>query len=156
MQASERHVRIRRSAASVERPLQFEIQAPKGGGAVFTLQGKSIRFKEQKLHRQQAKEEKQRKLQERKDIWAFAREARLHEAEGKKLQKEEERLAKEASVQLQNDFKMARIGKKKSPATSKLKNQEVVAAPAPEVVDEAPPIMNRRGRQIRLPQRFRN
>jgi hypothetical protein len=55
---------------------------------------------EERLRRQQEKKEKQHLVEERKRIRASNRELRIQEVERKRLQKEEERLAKGADLQL--------------------------------------------------------
>ncbi|KAF4287008.1 hypothetical protein CNMCM8689_001357 [Aspergillus fumigatus] len=111
---------------------------------------------EEKVRRQQAKEEKQRLLEERKRIRASQQELRRLEAEQKKQQKDEERLAKEADRQLQDDFQQAKKIPKKSSKASRQQNLHTNKPISAEVVAEAPPTVNRRGRQIRLPHRFRS
>jgi hypothetical protein len=77
------------------------------------------------------------------------------EAEQKKKEKEEARAAKEAEKQLQKDFQQARkTPKKPSKALNHQKPQDIDPV-APDVVEEVLPTVNRRGREIRLPQRFR-
>ena len=96
-------------------------------------------------------------LEERKRIRASSnRELRLQQAEQKKHQKEEDRLAKEANNQLQNDIKQARKGKKKLIMSSLSKDKEDTDVPAADIEEETSTTVNRRGRQIRLPQRFRD
>ncbi|CEL05785.1 hypothetical protein ASPCAL06900 [Aspergillus calidoustus] len=100
------------------KPLQFELAAPENGGVVFyspqkvqqardlqTQKDEAIQLakaskEQEKVRRQLAKEEKQRLLEERKRNRASQRELRLLEAERKKQQKEDARLAKEADCQL--------------------------------------------------------
>lgn len=155
------------------KPITFELQAPQDGGAVFYSPKKIQQFrdlqaakeveiqaikasKEQdKLRRQQEKEEKQRLVQERKRIRASQRGIRLQQVEEKKRQKEEARVAKEASVQRQNDFRSARKGRNKASKPSVIQNTGDIAPQGPEEVVKASLPTNRRGRQIRLPQRFR-
>jgi hypothetical protein len=154
--------------------LQFNIPPPENGGAVFyspkkvqqarelqkqkdeAIQIAKASKEEKKVRQQQAKEEKQRLLEERKRIRASQRELRLIEAEQKKHQKEEERLAKEADQQLQNDFQQARKTPKKPAKASRQPKKAQLRPASPEVIQEAPSTVNRRGREIRLPHRFRN
>lgn len=154
--------------------LQFDIPPPENGGAVFysprkvqqardlqkqkdeAIQLAKASKEEEKVRRQQAKEEKQRLLEERKRIRASQQELRRLEAEQKKQQKEEERLAKEADQQLQDDFQQAKKIPKKSSKASRQQNLHTNKPISAEVVAEAPPTVNRRGRQIRLPHRFRS
>jgi hypothetical protein len=111
---------------------------------------------EEKLRRQQEKKKKQRLVKEKKRIRAFNRELRIQEVERKRHQKEEERLAKEADLQLQMDLKQVKGGNKKPPRSSTTKDQKDIIQPAADIVEEVPPTVNRRGRQIRLPHCFRD
>jgi hypothetical protein len=77
------------------------------------------------------------------------------EAEQKRQEKAEARAAKEANKQLQNDFQQANKTPKKSFKASNCQEPQDTGSMAHEVVEEAPPTVNRRGREIRLPQRFR-
>ncbi|TQB68871.1 hypothetical protein MPDQ_002673, partial [Monascus purpureus] len=56
---------------------------------------------------------------------------------------------------LQNDFNIAKKGKKKLSATSKAKNPGNLVPPEVETAGEAPTGLNHRGRPICLPQCFR-
>jgi hypothetical protein len=58
-------------------------------------------------------------------------------------------------VQLQNDFKNVKRRKKNPPETPKAKKTRGIVVPDTKAVEEASETLNRRGRQIRLPQRFR-
>jgi hypothetical protein len=154
--------------------LQFNLPPPEHGGAVFyslrkvqqardlqkqkdeAMQIKKASKEEAKVRREQGKQEKQRLNEERKRIWASQRELRLLEAERKKQQKEEERLAKEADQQLQNNFQQVKKSPKKPPKASRMQREQDTRPATPEVVREVPPPVNRRGRQIRLPHRFRS
>ena len=154
------------------KPLMFELRAPEDGYAVFyspkkiqqaqelqqqkdeAIQTTKALKEEEKLRRIHEKEEKKRQVEERRRIQAFNKEQRLRLAEEKKQQKEEARIAKEAEKQLQNSFKTAQKGKKTTPETPKPKNIKDIAPPDTEVVGKGPPTVNRRGRQIRPPQRF--
>jgi hypothetical protein len=156
------------------KPLQFELAPPENGGAVFysprkvqqardlqkqkdeAIQISKASKEEAKLRRQQAKEEKQRLLEERKRNQVSQRELRLLEAERKKQQKEEARLAKEADCQLQNDFQQANKSPKKTSTASHRQKSIKTRPKTPIDVEEAPPTINRRGREIRLPHRFRS
>ncbi|KAI9035399.1 uncharacterized protein KD926_003539 [Aspergillus affinis] len=154
------------------KPLLFELQAPEDGYAVFyspnkiqqacdlqaekdeAVQLAKASKEEERLRKQREKQDKRLLIQERKRIRASNREIRLREAEVKKQKKQDNQLAKQADIQIQNDFNLAQKGKNKVPATPKAKKSDDRVTIDPEVVDEAPPALNRRGRQIRLPQRF--
>jgi hypothetical protein len=156
------------------KPLAFNLPASEDGNAVFyspkkvqqarDLQAekeKAIQLtkaskEEEKFRRQQEKKEKQRLVEERKRIRASNRELRIQEVERKRRQKEEERLAKEADLQLQMDLKQVKGGNKKPPRSSTTKDQKNIIQPAADIIEEVPPTVNRRGRQIRLPHRFRD
>ena len=155
------------------KPLLFELRAPEDGYAVFysprkiqqardlqaekdeAIQLAKASKEEERLRKQREKEEKRLRIEENKRIRASNRESRLREAAEKQRQRDEVHHDKQANVQLQNDFNIAQSGKKKVPATPKAKKSSGRVAADPEVVEEAPPTLNRRGRQIRLPERFR-
>ena len=68
----------------------------------------------------------------------------------------EKKAAKQVNLQLQNDIKQAKKGKKKVIKPMLVEEEDQIeVADVPEVV-EAPANKNRRGRQVRLPQRYRN
>ncbi|CEL07079.1 hypothetical protein ASPCAL10244 [Aspergillus calidoustus] len=155
------------------KPLQLQLQAPEDGGAVFyspqkIQQARDLQLEKeraanelkaskelQKVRRQEAKELKQQLLEERKRNREHQQELRRLEAEQKKKEKEEARAAKEAEKQLQKDFQQVRkTPKKPSKALNRQKPQDINPV-SPDVVEEVPPTVNRRGREIRLPQRFR-
>jgi hypothetical protein len=64
------------------------------------------------------------------------------DAEQKKQQKEEERLAKEADRQLQDDFQQAKKIPKKSSKASRQQNLHTNKPVSAEFVAEAPPTVN--------------
>ena len=156
------------------KPLQLQLQAPEDGNAIFyspkkiqqarDLQAEkeeAIRLAkaakaEDKIRRQQEKEEKKHLMEERKRIRAFNKSVRMQEAEEKRRQKEEEKTARQASIQLQNDIRQANKGKKKATEHTTAKEKEVINDKSEEEVEEAPITVNSRGRKIRLPQRFRD
>lgn len=84
----------------------------------------------------------------------------MQQAEEKKRQKEaakeEARIAKEVDSQLQNDIRTARKGKKKQSTPSTPQNKQDIVVQEAKVVEESSTTINRRGRQIRLPHRFRD
>ncbi|THC87363.1 hypothetical protein EYZ11_013190 [Aspergillus tanneri] len=156
------------------KPLVFQLQEPDSGGAIFyspkniqqarelhAAKDREVELakasKEQyRLRRQQAKEEKQRLLQERKEKRAADKVLRERQAEEKKRQKEAERVDKEAARQLQNGFKTPKRGQKKQSTTNTGQNTIDITYIAPEESPEAFVPQSRRGRQIRLPHRFCN
>jgi hypothetical protein len=84
----------------------------------------------------------------------------LQDAERKKHQKEE-KLAKGADIQLQNDFNMAKTGNTKTKPSSRLIIRKILVIKGsrpcgPEVVAEASTTVSSRGRKIRLLHRFRD
>ncbi|KAA8651260.1 uncharacterized protein ATNIH1004_000140 [Aspergillus tanneri] len=111
---------------------------------------------EDKIRRQQEKEEKQCLIEERKRIRAFNKSVRMQEAEEKRHRKEEEKAAKQAAIQLQNDIKQANKDKKKAIGPATAKEKEDIDMKNVQEVEETPITVNRRGRQIRLPERFRD
>jgi hypothetical protein len=111
---------------------------------------------ENKIRRQQDKEEKRCLLEERKRIRAFNKSVRMQEAEEKRRQKEEEKVTKQAAIQLQNGIRQANKEKKKTMKPTAAKGKEDIIKKTEEEVEEVPTTVNSRGRQIRLPQRFRD
>ncbi|KAI9034714.1 uncharacterized protein KD926_007168, partial [Aspergillus affinis] len=111
------------------KPLLFELRAPEDGYAVFyspkkiqqardlqaekdeALQLAKTSKEEERLRKQRDKEEKRLLIEERKRIRASNKEIRLREAEAKKRKKQDDQLAKQADIQLQNDFNSAQRGK---------------------------------------------
>ncbi|KAI9034731.1 uncharacterized protein KD926_006352 [Aspergillus affinis] len=156
------------------KPLLFELRAPEDGFAVFyspkkiqqardlqaekdeALQLAKASREEERLRKQQEKKNKRLLIEERKRIRASNKEIRLREAEEKKRKRQDDQLAKQADIQLQNDFNIAQTGENKVSTTPKAKKSCNRVAAEPEVVNEVPPTLNRRGRQIRPPQRFRD
>src|SRR5205085_2715809 len=100
---------------------------------------------EDKVRRQQEKEEKSLLIEERKRIREFNKSMRMQEAE--------EKAAKQAALQLQNDINYANKGKKKATESTRAKEEGNINNKSEEEVEEASAMVNRRGRQIRLPQR---
>jgi len=83
------------------------------------------------------------------------KEVRLDEQQIRQHKKEEERQAKLANMQLQNDIKSAKKNKEKLYQTTTIDEEgrnEVLSA---NVEGGAPPVVNQYGRQLRLPQRYR-
>jgi hypothetical protein len=155
------------------KPLQLELRAPEDGNAIFyspkkIQQARDLQAEkeeaarlakavkeEDKLQRQREKEEKRQLIEERKRIRAYTKSMREQEQAEKRRQKEEMKAAKQADLQLQNDIKQANKGKKKAQEPTAAKEKEDINNKSKEDVEEAPTVVNRRGRQIRLPQRFR-
>lgn len=155
------------------KPLQFQLKASDDGGAVFyspqkIQQARDLQLgkeraaeqlkaskEEQKVRRQQEKEAKQRLIEDRRKIRASQREIRRLEAEQKRQEKEDARISKEAAKQLQIDFQQAKKTPRKSSKASNHTDTQDTGPPSHVVVEEVPPTVNRRGREIRLPQRFR-
>ena len=156
------------------KPLQLQLQLFENRNAIFyspkkiqqiqnlqaakkqVIQLAKISKEKEKLYRKQIKKSKQYLIEEKKEIRKSNRELYIIKSEQKKFQKKEERLAKEADIQLQNNFKQARKGKNKPPKSSINENHEDTGHLTADIVKDAPIIQNRRGQQIRLPKRFRN
>ena len=102
----------------------------------------------EKLEKAQIAEEKRRTK-------AAAKEARQEELEQKRLRKQEAQLTKQANQQLQNDYKVSRKATKPPQAHSTTLGQVVDEQSVVEVV-ELPQQQNRRGRTIKLPDRYCN
>ena len=155
----------------------FQSQAAKSGNTVFysprkTQQARNLQKEKDKaiqqaeaaeekakLRGQQEKEEKQQNAKKRRRIKASGRQIRLQEEEEKKRQRkhqnEETRIAEESEIQLQDDIVTAKESKPKSPAAPKRPKKQ---NPSPQTSDAIPKgtiAISRRGRQIRLPHRFR-
>jgi hypothetical protein len=112
--------------------------------------------KEDKIRREHEKLEKRSLVEERKRMRVINKEMRLQEQEKKRRQKEDEKLARLANIQLQNDIRQDKKSKKKTQKTPSVgENMEIGLAAVTEVV-EAPTAANRSGRQLRLPERYRN
>jgi hypothetical protein len=77
------------------------------------------------------------------------------EAEQKRQEKEDARIAKEAAKQLQIDFQQANKTPRKSSKALKYKEPQDTGPPSYGVIEEVLPTVNQRGREIWLPQRFR-
>jgi hypothetical protein len=160
------------------KPLLLQLQDAESGNAVFysprkiqqardlqrekeeAIQAAKTSKEEAKLRRQQEKEEKKRIIEEKRQIQASNKQLRLQQAEEKERQKEavkeEARIVKEAESQLQNDIRTTKNGKKKQSIPSTPQNKPDIIAQTAEVVEEASTTINHRGRQIRLPHRFRD
>jgi hypothetical protein len=91
-------------------------------------------------------------IEERKRIKAFNKSLRMQEIAEKRHQKEEEKAAKQAAIQLQNNIKQANKGKQSTIEPTTAKEKEDINKKNEEEVEEAPITVNRRGRQIQLPQ----
>lgn len=156
------------------KPLQFQLQAPEDGNAVFyspnkvqearmlqiqkekAIEDAKISKEAEKQRKRQEKEAKQQSIENNRRIKAYQKELKVQEAERKKRQREDRIHAKAADLQLQDDFQKANKERKLTSRPSKPPNQQDISTPAPKVAEEAPLTVNRRGRQIRLPQRFRD
>jgi hypothetical protein len=153
----------------------FQSQTPESGNTVFysprkTQQARDLQKEKDKaiqqaeaakekakLRGQQEKEEKQQNAKKRKRIKASGRQIRLQEEE-KKRQREhqkETRIAEESEIQLQDDIGTAKERKPKSPAASKRPKRQNPPPQTSEAIPKGTTAISRRGRQIRLPHRFR-
>jgi hypothetical protein len=155
------------------RTLLFNLPTENEGGAIFFSPGKIQQAREQqqkkneqvelekarksdkKLQQQLAKEARELEKADRAQQRQIQREKREEEAVQKQLVRAEQELYKLADLPLQNDdlaaFKPPTIQKKqKSP-------KKKPARPRTSVVHAEVPVVatNRRGREIRLPERFR-
>ncbi|KAG2000747.1 hypothetical protein GB937_010877, partial [Aspergillus fischeri] len=126
------------------KPLQLQLQAPEDGNAIFyspkkTQQARGLQAEkeetarlakvakgEDKIRRQQEKEEKQRLIEERKRTRAFIKSVRIQEAEEKRRQKEEEKATKQAAMQLQNDIRHANKETKKAAVPNTANKKEAI------------------------------
>jgi DDE superfamily endonuclease/Tc5 transposase DNA-binding domain len=156
-----------------KKPLLLELAAPSNGGAIFfspskvqqardlqlqknELAAQEIAYKsEKKLQQQLIKESREQEKLERAQIRQQKQEERRQQAAEKQHLKDEEKLAKQADLQLQKDVIATPKRSKKQPTPIlKLKEPKTSSLVDEEVVEEVIPT-NRRGRQIRLPVRFR-
>jgi hypothetical protein len=81
---------------------------------------------------------------------------RLKGQEKKKRQKEDDRIARQANLQLQNDTRQAQRGKKKTNKATVIEEEENIGSLSVPEALEVVPSTNRRGRELRLPQRYRD
>jgi hypothetical protein len=156
------------------KPLLLDQDALQDGGAIFyspnkvqrardlqtekeqTAQLARIAKEEDKARRQREKEEKRRLVEERKRIRSINREARLREQEEKRRRKEDRIAAKQLRQQAQNETEQ--IPKNKASPSEPIlieesdRDDEVDG----EEVGGVLPRTNHWGRQLRLPQRYRN
>jgi hypothetical protein len=155
------------------KPLDFGFRAPEHGYAVFyspkkiqqargilkekeeAIQNAKAAREEEKAQRKLRKEENERIKELKRRERVSQRELRIQLEEEKRQQKEEDRLAKEAAKQLQTDIKTTRSTTKKASKKSPVKKKQAVEPIVPQEVEDPSPPVNSRGRQIRLPQRFR-
>jgi hypothetical protein len=154
--------------------LMSELRAPENGGAIFYSPSKVQRARElqaekehaAELHRTMREEDKARRqaekaekthlMDKKREEKRLNKEIRLREQEEKKRQKEDDRIARQANLQLQNDTRQAQKGKKKTNKATIIEEEENISSlGVPEALEVVPPI-NRRGRQLRLPQRYRD
>ena len=155
------------------KPLPFDLSTLEGGNAIFyspnkiqeardlqaqkyeAIQLDKAAKQDIKLRREQEKKEKQLLLEERKRIRSLNDKIRQQTNVQKQHQKEE-KLTKKANLQLQNDMNQVDKGKTKVsiPSTPKIRKDTIDQNEV--VVAEASYSVSRRGRQIRLPARFRD
>jgi hypothetical protein len=155
------------------RTLLFDLPTEQEGGAIFFSPTKIQQAREQlqikdeqaelekaqkaekKLQQQIKKQSKELEKAERAQQRQIQREKRQEEAAQKQLTKAEQELHKLADLQLQKDVLDAL-----RPHTDQMKQKSIKTKPAEsstDVVHAEEPVVatNRRGRQIRLPERFR-
>ena len=155
------------------KPLLIDFQSSQDGGAIFYSPSKiqwahelqtekeeaaqiiHTQKAEEKLCKEQEKEEKRHLIEERKRMKTLNKEMRLCEQQRRQHQKEEERQAKLANTQLQNDIKSAKKSKEKLHQTTTIDEEERNEVLSANVEGGAPPVVNQYGRQLRLPQRYR-
>jgi hypothetical protein len=155
-------------------PLPLGIRAPEDGNAVFyspnkiqrarellsekeeAIQRSKATKEEEKLRRQQEKEEKQRLIEERKAMRALAKEKRIQKQEQKKRQKEKANTMEQADLQAQNDIQQIDRDRENREMLQTTKKKDDIGDIDIVDVEEVSITVNRRGRQIRLPQRFRD
>jgi hypothetical protein len=154
------------------KPLQLAAPTENQGGAIFWSPNKVLQYRdrqvqkeaaaeaqrlqkeEDKILREEKKAEKQRQLEERRRIRATAKEVRLQQAAEKRQQNQEALIARKANQQLQNELKSTRKPRKKTTtAAVQIEEDPINSSTAPEVV-VAPVQFSRRGRQIKVPERF--
>lgn len=157
-----------------KKPLLLTLPDENDGGAIFfspqkVQQARDLQFQkdqeildaqaqkeDKKLQQRLIKEEKERLKAEKAEIRQKNQEIRQNEAAEKQRLKAEKKLARQLDLQLQNDIKSipSTPAKQKNRFPAKFIKNE--ASEASERVDEPIPTINRRGRQIRLPVRFRD
>ncbi|EED21149.1 conserved hypothetical protein [Talaromyces stipitatus ATCC 10500] len=156
-----------------KKPLLLDLPNKQEGGAIFFSPSKiqqarelfqqkedhatqeKARKDDKKLQQQLAKEAKEQEKQERAQIRQKKRDEREKQAAEKERQKLEQKLAKQADLQLQKDAlaKAKQPTSRTNPNSKKLKHKQRSEI-EDEVIDEVI-TTNRRGREIRLPTRFR-
>jgi hypothetical protein len=172
VQGLENALKIEQKRRQRAKPLQFELRAPEDGMAIFYSPNKVQQARdlqkakeeaarvareqkeEDKLRKKQEKAEKRRLIEERKRMRATGREMRLAEQEQKKRQLEENRLAKQANAQLQSDINTAKKGKKKDPTPIAVQEKDEIDDASTVEAIEAPSIVTRLGRAVRLPKHY--
>lgn len=155
------------------KPLMLDFPTQNEGGAIFYSPNKVQQARDRqdqkaanaeaerrqkevdKACKEAEKAEKARLVEERKAARAYTKELKLHKQEEKRRQKDEEIQVKQANQQLQKKLVM-KSRKVQKPAEPQKKcdnrgNKDVVVVED----EEPPPSLNARGRQIRLPERFR-
>src|SRR5204862_1133515 len=124
------------------KPLLIDFQSSQDGGAIFYSPSKiqwahelqtekeeaaqiiCTQKAEEKLRKEQEKEEKRHLIEERKRMKTLNKEMRFCEQQRRQHQKEEERQAKLANTQLQNDIKSAKKSKEKLHQTTTIDEEE--------------------------------
>jgi hypothetical protein len=156
-----------------KKPLLLDLPAENEGGAIFyspqkVQQARDLQTQKQqeiseaqaqkvdkKLQQQLAKEEKERLKLERAQIRQKNQEIRQQAAEEKQRQKNEQKLAKQVDLQLQKDVQSTPQDPEKPFKQFAKQSNQKNSPIASEQVDEVVSTVNRRGRQIRLPVRYR-
>lgn len=156
-----------------KKPLLLDLPAENEGDAIFFSPSKvqqardlqvqkdenaaqeQARKDDKKLQQQLAKQAKELEKVEKAQIWQKKREQRQQEAIEKQRLKDEQELAKLADLQLQKDVLATPkpCTKRTNPISKQSKPKSRPTAPL-EAAEEVT-ATNRRGRQIRLPERYR-
>jgi hypothetical protein len=155
------------------KPLMLDFPTSNEGGAIFYSPNKMQQARDRqdqkaanaeaerrqkevdKTCKKAEKAAKVRLVEERKTARTYAKEMKLYEQEERWRQKDEEIQAKEANQQLHNKLAI-KARKVQKPVQPQKKcnsrgNKDMVVVED----EELPPPLNARGRQIRLPERFR-
>ena len=103
----------------------------------------------------QEKAEKRRQIEERKSMRVTAREMKLAEQAKRRQEREDERISRAASKQLQFDHQQRDQNTKRAIPPLVIENEQDDSMPSPVEEQETEYRVTGRGRRVTLPQRFR-
>ena len=156
-----------------EKPLHLDFPKDEYSGAIFYSPNKiqqarnrqaqkkakaetnQMEKEEAKTRREVEKAEKARLVEECRVISIYNKKMKAQEQKRKHVLREEQKLQKQINDQLRKDIKQAPKDKRKKIMPIILDQEDEVKNVIAEEVIEVPRSINRRGRQINLPERFR-